>query len=387
MSSFPQGYGQRLARRLLAILLGLFATGCGGPAPSAAPPATSPPPTPSPAGPRIVLVTEPGSPLRGDASAAAAAGVRQAAAALGGEVTIVVPHGYAELPADLDAAALATVVVTVGYQAGPPTAEAARRHPGVPFLGVDQAVCLDLAGLPDPTFTCPGDPARLLPNYHGLTFAEAEAGYLAGVAAASVSRSGILGVVGGSTIPSVVRYWRGFQNGARSVNASVQVRYREVDPDPAMGFADPAGGAAAARLLVAGGADVIFDLGAFGLATATSRGVLDVVCAAGAAAVGADVDQAGADPIHAACLLASATKAITAVVKAAVEAALAGDLPPGTIQYGASSRPAGIGLTPAGGLSDRLTAAVQRRLQQAFAGLAGGRTDPCRPVACTVSGS
>ena len=65
----------------------------------------------------------------------------------------------------------------------------------------------------------PGDPKTLLPNYQGLVFQEDQVGYLAGVLAGSVSKSGVIGTVGGiNTIPAVTRYINGYRNGAASVN-------------------------------------------------------------------------------------------------------------------------------------------------------------------------
>ena len=73
------------------------------------------------------------------------------------------------------------------------------------FIGVDQGICVDEAGA-DPTFACAGDAAALLPNYQGIVFAEEQPGYLAGIVAASISKTGIIGAVGGTNVPAVVAY-------------------------------------------------------------------------------------------------------------------------------------------------------------------------------------
>ena len=73
------------------------------------------------------------------------------------------------------------------------TAIAAKANPDIQFIGLDQAVCVDENADPDPTFACAGDAAALLPNYQGLIFAEAQAGYLAGIVAATLSETGVIG--------------------------------------------------------------------------------------------------------------------------------------------------------------------------------------------------
>ena len=82
------------------------------------------------------------------------------------------------------------IIVTVGFAMGDATTVAAKQYPKVKFIGVDQGVCIDETGKGDPTFACKGDPKTLLPNYQGLVFKEEQAGYLAGILAASVSEVG-----------------------------------------------------------------------------------------------------------------------------------------------------------------------------------------------------
>ncbi len=132
--------------------------------------------------------------------------------------------------------------MTVGFLIGTDTAAAAKAHPDIKFIGVDQGICVDEEGVSDPTFACKGDAATLLPNYQGIVFAEAQPGYLAGIVAASISKSGVIGAVGGTNVPAVVNYWRGYENGAKSVNPDIEVLYQETNPDPAKGFNDPSTG-------------------------------------------------------------------------------------------------------------------------------------------------
>ncbi len=79
-----------------------------------------------------------------------------------------------------------------------------------------------------------------LPNYESLIFNEAQAGYLAGILAGSISESGEVAALGGSgTIPPVVNYMRGFENGVHSVNADANVQLKYVSNDLTVAFNDP----------------------------------------------------------------------------------------------------------------------------------------------------
>jgi len=61
------------------------------------------------------------------------------------------------------------------------------------------------------------------PNLAGMTFGFADASYLAGMLAASVSRSRSLGVLGGTELPPVVESFRAFEQGAHSVDPSLKI--------------------------------------------------------------------------------------------------------------------------------------------------------------------
>ena len=74
----------------------------------------------------------------------------------------------------------ANIIVTVGFALGAATLAAAEENPDVHFMGVDQFQAnTDFGGDWEP-----------LPNYESLIFNEAQAGYLAGILAGSISESG-----------------------------------------------------------------------------------------------------------------------------------------------------------------------------------------------------
>lgn len=78
-------------------------------------------------------------------------------------------------------------------------------------------------------------------------------GYLAGVAAATVSETGTIGFVGGGLIPPTIQGQAGFEDGAASVNPDVEVLDTVTNS-----FTDPTLAKNAAAAQLAGGADVLY---------------------------------------------------------------------------------------------------------------------------------
>jgi basic membrane protein A len=311
-------------------------------------------------------------------------GAMAAAEATGGEHNVIVTQAISDYGANIQTLVDADfdVIVTVGFLIGTDTAIAAKANPDITFIGVDQGICVDEDGAPDNTFTCAGDAATLLPNYQGIVFAEAEPGYLAGIVAGSISESGTNGAVGGTNVPAVVNYWRGYENGAKSVNPDIEVLYQETDPDPAKGFNDPAKGRAIADQFISQGADVVFQI-----AGLTGQGVLEAVCGADVHGIGVDVDQAVSLPNLAPCIVTSAEKKLVATVQAVVTSVATDTFVPGTVVYNAASDPAAVGLAPYHDNADLITPEIQSAVDAALAGLVDGSIDPCSPIACTLSGS
>ena len=112
------------------------------------------------------------------------------------------------------------IIVTAGFNLGVETTKAAHENPDIWFIGVDQGPpCVTPEGLPDTKFACAGDAATLLPKFVAISYQEDQAGYLAGMIAASVSETGKLGAIGGITLCGpCIRYIQGFELGAKSIN-------------------------------------------------------------------------------------------------------------------------------------------------------------------------
>jgi basic membrane protein A and related proteins len=303
-------------------------------------------------------------------------GALDAAEELDGEHRVIVTQDITDYRPNIDTLVNEgfDVIVTIGFLIGTDTAAAAKDNPEVTFIGVDQGVCVDEQGVSDPTFACAGDAATLLPNYQGILFAEAQPGYLVGIIAASISESGVIGSVRGTDVPAVVAFQTGYVNGARSVNPDIEVLSVEADPNPVIGFDNPARGAEIANQMLDQGADVIFQI-----AGNTGRGALEVACDRGAHGIGVDVDQALSIPELADCIVTSAEKKLQATVKAVILSVANDTFAAGNQVYHAASDPPAIGIAPYHDNADLITPDIQALVDAAFDAMAAGTLDPATP--------
>jgi basic membrane protein A and related proteins len=156
------------------------------------------------------------------------------------------------------------VVITSGFLLTTDTGDAATDNPEINFIGIDQFL------LEYPT------------NMVGVQFNEHEGGYMVGALAATLSETGVIGVVGGrEDVPPVVKYVNGYEAGAKSINPDIRVLSIYNDS-----FNDPAKGASDAKQFIGEGADVIFGAGG-----PTGSGGVTEATAAGLWGIGVDQDE------------------------------------------------------------------------------------------------
>ena len=109
----------------------------------------------------------------------------------------------------------ADVVICVSYQYGETLMWAADRYPDVKFIGVD--VTKEDVGVDE-----------LPENCYCINFKEEQAGYLAGYAVAKDGKTE-LGFLGGTAVPSVIRYGYGFVQGAdaaaQELGQNIEINY------------------------------------------------------------------------------------------------------------------------------------------------------------------
>ncbi|MGQ7461490.1 BMP family lipoprotein [Streptococcus suis] len=208
------------------------------------------------------------------------------------------------------------LVFGIGFALETAIAEAASTNPDTHFVIVDSVV-------PDKD------------NVVSVGFADHEASYLAGVAAAKSTKTKKVGFVGGMEGEVIDRFEAGFVAGVKSVDESIQI-----DIQYAGSFGDAAKGQAIASAQYAAGADIIFHAsggtgnGVFAAAKAENetRNEADKVWV-----IGVDRDQSAEgvytskDGKESNFVLASTLKQVGAAVKDITEKAVNGEFPGGTV--------------------------------------------------------
>jgi basic membrane protein A and related proteins len=305
-------------------------------------------------------------------------GAKEGAAAIGaGEPPVVVPAAQADyaplLQSYVDQGY--NVIVAAGFALQNDVAKLAKANPDIWFVGVDHAPCINAAGDVDATFAdCSGDIATLLPKYIALNYAEDQAGYLAGMVAASVSESDHIGAIGGvSLCGPCVRYMQGYTLGAQSVKPDIKVSTAWVsDSDFVLGFQNQAAGKSFAEQFLTQNSDI--DV-LFQVAGLTGNGVLDAACAAGINAVGVDVDQYQSYPASQPCIVTSAEKKLAKSVSDSIIAISDGTAKGGLTFFNAKNE--GIGYSPFYEAASKLPADMETQLATAFAGMVDGSVQTC----------
>jgi basic membrane protein A and related proteins len=305
-------------------------------------------------------------------------GAKNGAKAIGAaEPPVTVPKDSSEFAASIQAYVDDgyNIIVTAGFSLGVATTQAAHDNPDVWFIGVDQGPpCVNAEGLPDTTFACAGDAAALLPHMVALSYQEDQAGYLAGMAAASASKTGTIGAIGGITLCGpCIRYIQGFKLGAESINPDVKLVVAWVtESDFVKAFNDPVTGKSFGQQFLQQNPDV--DV-LFQVAGKTGNGVLDAACEAGIWGVGVDVDQALSYPNAAKCIITSATKSLALAVETDIRNIVADNMKGGDDHWDASRD--GIGYAPFGDNASALPSDMADLLDAAFAKMKAGTLVTC----------
>jgi basic membrane protein A len=131
-----------------------------------------------------------------------------------------------------------------------------------------------------------GQPA--IPNYVVTDGRQAQIAYLAGVAAAMLTKSGVISFVGGVELPPIVNASIEFGNGAKSVNP--KIKYLSAFTGD---FDDVAKSKEATLAAISQGADVHYHILNLGL-----RGLEQAAREKGTKIIGSYTDRCGTDPLY-----------------------------------------------------------------------------------------
>lgn len=160
----------------------------------------------------------------------------------------------------------ATLILGVGFAQADAINKVAEQHPDRKFAIID-VNWLDQ------------------PNLRQYAFKEHEGSFLVGMAAALASKSGKVGFIGGMDIPLIRAFACGYVQGAKNVNADIEILQNMTGTTPAA-WNDPGKGAELTQSQIDRGADVIYQA-----AGGTGIGVIRAAADAGKLSIGVDSNQ------------------------------------------------------------------------------------------------
>jgi basic membrane protein A and related proteins len=253
---------------------------------------------------------------RGDRSFidSAAAGAERAITELGVEGTIVETAGVQEHDAAMRRAVQESpnIVITIAVDAS--TVEEI----------VDE--------FPDQLFAAQETFFPAPPDYENLALFNIythENSYLAGIAAGMLTRTKIVGAVGGGDFPGINMFIVGFEEGVKSVCPDCQTLRSYVGS-----FSDPVTAKEQALSLYAEGADILYQV-----AGRSGEGVLEAAAETGNFAIGVDSNQ---DDLYPGTVIVSAMKRVDNAVYGFVESIVNGTYTPGETAVGLAEGYAGL---------------------------------------------
>lgn len=217
------------------------------------------------------------------------------------------------------------LIITVGFALAPASLAAAKANPDVEFAIIDDAA--DATGAKDKDGKDTGDGKPDYPNIKPILFDTAQAAFLGGYAAASYSKTGIVGTFGGLPFPSVTIFMDGFVDGVNYYNTkknkNVQVLGWDVKTQNGSftgGFAAGQEALGAANALISKNADVILPVGG-PIYQSAAAAILD--SKKDIALLGVDADLFQTDPKYQDLFLTSILKGMKAGVETVVKDAAA----------------------------------------------------------------
>jgi basic membrane protein A and related proteins len=262
------------------------------------------------------------------------------------------PTDY-EMNIDALAAEGHNVIITVGSLMGNATALKAKQYPDIKFAIIDNAYS-----------------DGVLTNITNLMFAEEQVGFLAGVLAGGMSRSGFVCSVSSLRTPASSRYMVSFFQGA-SWQAGPEMKFMnnyiniETTDANIPSSSDSTQGKETALKLIGNGCDVVFAIGGNAVS-----GALLAAKESNLPAIGTDVDQYNIYAAVKDALISSAQKNVDVAVynylKSVADGSVKAGISTATLQNG------GVGLAPFHDWDSNIPADLKAQIQKASEGIKDG---------------
>jgi basic membrane protein A len=199
-----------------------------------------------------------------------------------------------------------------------------------------------------------GNEADALPNVAGYDVKQAEIAFVAGAAAAMLSKSGGVSYVGGLEIPSIVNAGKEFGKGAKYINASIKY-FENYTGD----FDDVAKSKEATLAAIAQGADVHYHILNLGL-----RGMEQAAKEKSTHIIGSYTDRCGSDPLY----VAYSITGVGYQVQYAIDEMVKESWKPGYKEFGLKMGPEASSMVVCGG-----TPAQKSKLEEIMKDIMAGK--------------
>jgi basic membrane protein A and related proteins len=282
-------------------------------------------------------------------------GVQKASQEMGFQAKFLESRQPSDYETNIDALAADgyNVIITIGSSMGDATASKAKQYPDIKFAIVDNAYAI--SGLA---------------NVTSLMFAEDQVGFLAGVLAAGMSRSGFVCSISSVKTSQSERYMRSFFAGAvwqagpkmKFMNNYINIQTTDANVPS---FDDSTQGKETALRLIGNGCDVVFAVGGDAV-----NGALLAAKENNLPAIGADIDQYTTDPEAQSALISSAMKNVDVAVynylRTVADSSVKAGISTGTLQNG------GVGLAPFHDWDSKIPADLKAQIQKASDGIKDG---------------
>jgi basic membrane protein A and related proteins len=196
-------------------------------------------------------------------------------------------------------------------------------------------------------------------NVAGLVFAEHEASYLAGVAAAKKTKTKEVGFIGGVNNALIQKFQAGYEQGVKDTDPKVKVRSEYLSPTNTKGFNDPAAAKDKAKGMLDAGNDVIYSA-----AGQSGAGSIEVISKKkGTWAIGVDSDQYEQPGLakYKECILTSAVKNVDVAVYDLIKSVKDGKPMKGTTAFDLKAD--GVSLATSGGFIDDIQSDIDKAKQ------------------------
>lgn len=237
------------------------------------------------------------------------------------------------------------LIIAHGVQWGEPALSVGRQHPNVKivvFTGLVQSE-----------------------NVASIFPMQQEGSFLLGALAGMMTKTNVIGYVGGEEYPNVINIFEGYEQGAKTVNPDIKIAGTYLND-----WDNPAKGKEAATSIIRQKADILFHV-----ADSSGQGVIQAAEENGVYALGAVQDQ---NPLAPNTVLSSfildVDKAYDQAVDSVLKGIFKGEIHRSGIEAGKGSPGDGIVyLAPFHGLEDKVPESVNARLQGLLTDISEGR--------------